>query len=264
MAEYTLPHVVHLAQLLGFVARRNESLHASIATNFNDNPEESVFELIARLDQYIRCSESCYAIALVFVDRLTETNKDISLTRRTLKRLFTTSLLVANQFYDDKSECALQFARVASIPGPTMAALKTEFLLRLNYRLVVSDSDVKGYADQLKGRFSSENFSTQGMWTGLCTATIPAQMPTMIPSTQPEPKAALALTTSTTTTVSRQPVTLSKSGSKVMPSVSSRRNSKLGHFRRSFSFLPRYHKAAPHMLENDNLIDMVSNLAHIS
>eukprot|EP00299_Pterocystis_sp_00344_P013652 c6709_g1_i1.p1 GENE.c6709_g1_i1~~c6709_g1_i1.p1 ORF type:complete len:185 (-),score=24.56 c6709_g1_i1:71-625(-) len=174
------------------------------------------------------------------------------------------SLLVANQFYDDKSECALQFARVASIPGPLMAALKTEFLIRINYRLVVTPSEVQSYADQLQGRFCSYSFTSLGMWIGVL----------YIPTPLPEPKMAAATTRATHKTtqqsvpssVTQHSAAVTKIPSKVVHPVQVQRStSKLVPLRKNFSFLPRYHKSSSvSVLENDSLIDMVSNLAHIS
>jgi len=161
-------HVNHLVKLLTYVIKRNEVVTDETVTLFHckQEEEEALQSFIARLDDNIRCSESCYATALVFIDRITEMSSDLTLNYWTVQRLFTTSLLIANQFLDDTAERTLQFARVAGFHPLTMAAMKTDFLFRIQFRLMVSDEDVIGYSDKLQGRFSSAEFSRLQLWSG--------------------------------------------------------------------------------------------------
>jgi len=161
-------HVSHLVKLLTYVTRRNESISDNSETLFHctENEQEALHSFIARLDDNIRCSETCYATALVYIDRITEMSTDLTLNCWTVQRLFTTSLLVANQFLDDTAERALQFSRVAGFDALAMAAMKTDFLFRIQFRLVVSDEEVLGYSDKLQGRFSTAEFSRLKLWSG--------------------------------------------------------------------------------------------------
>jgi hypothetical protein len=77
------------------------------------------------------------------------------------------SLLLANQFLDDKSERALQFARVAHVHPVTMANLKIDFLFRVSFSLMVTEDEIRGYSDKLHGRFSTEYFKQSLMWAGM-------------------------------------------------------------------------------------------------
>jgi len=168
-------HVTHLVRLLTYVSHRNSSSNDSpYHTMFHSKEkEESLSTFIARLDQNIRCSESCYATALVFIDRITELNSDLDLNEQTVHRLFTVSLLLANQFLDDTAERTLQFARVAGFHPTTMARLKTDFLFRIQFRLCVRDDEVQGYSDKLQGRFSTGSFEERALWSGVPLASGP-------------------------------------------------------------------------------------------
>lgn len=159
-------HVGHLVNLLTYVAERNGPTHPSKMTSFHLEAPESLCELVGRLDENIRCSTSCYAVALVYMDRITEGNADLPLNLQTVNLLFTTSLLLANQFLDDKAERALQFARVARVHPSTMARLKIDFLFRVSFSLVVNQQEMRGYSDKLHGRFSTKYFMDQDMWSG--------------------------------------------------------------------------------------------------
>jgi hypothetical protein len=160
-------HVSHLVNLLTFVSQRNEVNLNKRKSLFHMDIFEPLRDLIWRLDENIRCSPSCYAVALVYVDRLTESNPDVPLNMNTVNLLFTTSLLLANQFMDDKAERALQFSRVAGIHPSLMARLKIDFIFRISFSLLVTPQEISGYSDKLLGRFSSRHFRETGMWDGI-------------------------------------------------------------------------------------------------
>eukprot|EP00301_Raphidiophrys_heterophryoidea_P019863 c469_g1_i1.p1 GENE.c469_g1_i1~~c469_g1_i1.p1 ORF type:complete len:258 (+),score=38.68 c469_g1_i1:393-1166(+) len=183
-------HVQHLVNLLMYVAQKNDpnEPYDVLATPFHCAQNEPLVDLVLRLNQHIRCSPSCYAAALVYIDRVTESNPDLPLNGRTVNLLFTTSLLLANQFLDDKSERALQFANVARIHPVTMANLKTDFLFRVRFHLILSEIDLHGYSDKLQGPFSTQYFEQTGMWNGILK--IPVSLPMYMPVTKPEPVAA--------------------------------------------------------------------------
>eukprot|EP00301_Raphidiophrys_heterophryoidea_P009009 c13303_g1_i1.p1 GENE.c13303_g1_i1~~c13303_g1_i1.p1 ORF type:complete len:215 (+),score=36.33 c13303_g1_i1:156-800(+) len=161
--------VEHLVNLLLYVSQRNDLNESSdvLATPFHSIQNEPLLDLVSRLYQHIRCSSSCFAAALVYLDRVTEANPDLPLNLKTVNLLFTTSLLLANQFLDDKSERALQFANVARIHPITMANLKTDFLFRIRFHLTLCEADVRGYSDKLQGYFSTQSFELLGLWNGI-------------------------------------------------------------------------------------------------
>eukprot|EP00301_Raphidiophrys_heterophryoidea_P005144 c12191_g1_i1.p1 GENE.c12191_g1_i1~~c12191_g1_i1.p1 ORF type:complete len:252 (+),score=41.84 c12191_g1_i1:274-1029(+) len=168
-------HVAHLTKLLALVAWRNEEFVRTspqplpAKTLFHENMDthwhELLQQLIHQLDKNIRCSEICYSMALIYIDRLTAMSTDrLTLNFCTARRLFTTSLLIANQFIDDTPELCLQFANAAGIPSPTLARLKTEFLFRVKFSLAVTSDEVMGYAARLQGRLSAQSLSDISNW----------------------------------------------------------------------------------------------------
>jgi len=158
-------HVTHLVELLSFVAKQNAS-HKSCSnkTVYASSVPEPLIVFMRRLNTYVRCSPSCYAVALLYIDRLVEQNTDITLTVETVNLLFATSLLIANQYLDDQPERALQFARLASVDPVAMAHLKTDFLFRIRFNLKFSDSELCAYSDRLCGPLHTEGFNS--LWRG--------------------------------------------------------------------------------------------------
>lgn len=163
----TKTHVTHLVKLLTFVAKRNTVKHDATLFNTEEEDRPGLLPFVSRLDDLIRCSESCYATALVLIDRITAMNPDLTLNNNTVHKLFATSLLVANQFLDDTAERTLQFARVTNIDPLEMAHLKTDFVFRIQFKLVVGDHEVQFYSDKLQGRFSTQAFAEKKLWDGV-------------------------------------------------------------------------------------------------
>lgn len=167
------PHVIHLVKLLTFVAKRNTVKHDTTLFNTDEEDRPGLLPFVSRLDDLIRCSESCYATALVYLDRITAMNSDLTLNNNTVHRLFATSLLVANQFLDDTAERTLQFARVINTDPLEMAQLKTDFLFRIQFKLVAAEQEIRIYSDKLQGRFSTTAFAEKKLWDGVQEAKAP-------------------------------------------------------------------------------------------
>eukprot|EP00300_Choanocystis_sp_HF-7_P000684 c10563_g1_i1.p1 GENE.c10563_g1_i1~~c10563_g1_i1.p1 ORF type:complete len:243 (+),score=43.54 c10563_g1_i1:130-858(+) len=164
--------VAHLAKLLTYVSQRNTTVNEresdiSLFHEREDGHQESLQAFLTRLDKHIRCSESCYAAALVYLDRITSLSRDITLNTNTVKKLFCTSLLLANQFLDDTAERTLQFARVAGYAPKDMAEMKIDFLFRIQFTLMITEAETRNYSDKLQGRYSTLFFVRNSMWAGL-------------------------------------------------------------------------------------------------
>ena len=55
---------------------------------------------LERIKKYARCSDSCFVVALIYIDRLIET-QNVVLTSLNVHRLVITSLMLAAKFFDD-------------------------------------------------------------------------------------------------------------------------------------------------------------------
>eukprot|EP00298_Acanthocystis_sp_HF-20_P005924 c15938_g1_i1.p1 GENE.c15938_g1_i1~~c15938_g1_i1.p1 ORF type:complete len:180 (+),score=44.88 c15938_g1_i1:92-631(+) len=159
MMQYS--HVHHLVELLSFVAKQNQMITRSAYSNPHPEP---LGALINRLNQYVRCSPSCYVVALLYMDRLLQQNRDIVMTLDTVQLLFTTSLLISNQYLDDQPELTLQFARIARISPANLANLKTDFLFRIKFSLSFTQSELLSYSDKLCGPLHTEQILFD--WSG--------------------------------------------------------------------------------------------------
>eukprot|EP00298_Acanthocystis_sp_HF-20_P000801 c11144_g1_i1.p1 GENE.c11144_g1_i1~~c11144_g1_i1.p1 ORF type:complete len:182 (+),score=19.11 c11144_g1_i1:56-601(+) len=110
---------------------------------------EPLMRFFNRLNTFIRCSSCCYPVALLYLDRLLRSNNDITLDMSTVHLLFSTSLLIANQFIDDNSERLGQFASLLNMSSTSMSILQTDFLFRIRFDLVFSEAQYEIYVQKL-------------------------------------------------------------------------------------------------------------------
>lgn len=66
----------------------------------SEKPKMSVVDYIHRAHRYLNCSETCFVLALVYMDRVQRAS-NISIDSLSAHRLFTTSLLLAIKFLED-------------------------------------------------------------------------------------------------------------------------------------------------------------------
>eukprot|EP00300_Choanocystis_sp_HF-7_P010511 c16987_g1_i1.p1 GENE.c16987_g1_i1~~c16987_g1_i1.p1 ORF type:complete len:264 (+),score=33.97 c16987_g1_i1:76-867(+) len=164
-------HTSHYCRVLAHAAT-TETNDFSTCSLFHSTQEElaqleDINDLVSRLDQ-IQCSETCFAAALVYIDRITNLEAGgLVLNHHTMHKLVLTSVLVAHQFLDDSPGSALSFADAAGFDPKLVADLKTEFLFMLEFDLMIAPEELATYSDLLYGRFSSQHFPHSGLWAGI-------------------------------------------------------------------------------------------------
>mmetsp|Transcript_7934 Transcript_7934/g.11960 ORF Transcript_7934/g.11960 Transcript_7934/m.11960 type:complete len:173 (+) Transcript_7934:52-570(+) len=130
--------------------KRKTRFHAA------EMPLISIEDYIERIALYSSCSESCFILALVYIDRIIHVNEDFELCFLNIHRLLITSVLLAAKFHDDDSLGNSFFAEVGGISCLEMNVLEIEFLYLLNFTLRVSSTDFQRYKEELKnhGKYS--------------------------------------------------------------------------------------------------------------
>ena len=125
------------------------------AAMFNSStcPPISVMAYLARIQKYANCSDSCFVVALIYVDRLIEL-RNIVLTSLNVHRIIITSILLATKSLDDVSFNNSYFAKLGGISSQEINLLECEFLCLVNYSLYVRPEAYDKYCMELK-KFSS-------------------------------------------------------------------------------------------------------------
>ena len=68
-----------------------------------------------RISQGSRCSDKCFVIAVVYIERLCDTGS-LVLTHQNVHRLIATTVAIADKFYDDNGVANCVFANSAGLP----------------------------------------------------------------------------------------------------------------------------------------------------
>ncbi|XP_021282188.1 cyclin-P3-1 [Herrania umbratica] len=133
-----------LSSILERSIQRNEKLvggsrRMDVVTIFHGTkaPALSIRQYVERIFKYSKCSNSCFVVALVYVDRFLE-RMDAHLTSLNVHRLLITSFMVAAKFIDDHCYNNAYYAKVGGVSTEEMNELEMRFLFSLDFRLHVT------------------------------------------------------------------------------------------------------------------------------
>lgn len=78
-------------------------------------PPISILAYLARIQKYAKCSDACFVVALIYIDRLIEL-RNIVLTSLNVHRIIITSVLLASKSLDDLPFNNAFYARLGGVP----------------------------------------------------------------------------------------------------------------------------------------------------
>jgi hypothetical protein len=107
-----------------------------------------VFELFFRILKYASCSNECFILALIYIDRLIQRNNFL-LTELNLHRVTITAVLLAAKFFDDAYYNNAYYSKVGGVLGSEMNGLEVDFLFRINFSLHVTPDVFEKYKAEL-------------------------------------------------------------------------------------------------------------------
>jgi len=114
-------------------------------------PQVSLSSYALRIRKFFRCTDECFVLCLVFIDRIVKSHPEIQVTNLTCHRLILIGTVVAAKFHDDEYASNAYFAKVGGIECSELNALEAEFLELINWRLNVTGSDYDWYLNALRG-----------------------------------------------------------------------------------------------------------------
>lgn len=116
----------------------------------NLRPKLSIEAYLDRLASYLHISDSCFIMALIYIDRLTEANPAIKIDNFSIHRLCATSVILAMKFNDDVILHQNQYvARVVGINSKELCLLEYKFMQMIDFALFVHPSVFKKYYEYL-------------------------------------------------------------------------------------------------------------------
>merc|ERR1712232_760017 len=110
-------------------------------------PSLSIQDYITRLQKYFRCSEECFVIALVYIDRITKNNASVSVCDVTIHRLLVIAVVIAAKFHDDKFYDNRYYGKAGGLSLRETNMLGAFMLSELNWRMLVAVQEYELYRD---------------------------------------------------------------------------------------------------------------------
>jgi hypothetical protein len=107
-----------------------------------------MFEYNFRILKYAACSNECFILALIYIDRLIQRNNFL-LTELNVHRVTITAVLLAAKFFDDAYYNNAYYSKVGGVLGSEMNGLEVDFLFRINFSLHVTPEVFEKYKAEL-------------------------------------------------------------------------------------------------------------------
>jgi len=112
-------------------------------------PRLSLNDYAIRLREDFRCSDECFVLALVYVDRVLKRNQCFTITALNTHRLLMTSLVLAVKLQDDAYFSNKYYASAAGIDTEELNQLERQFLSLIGWQFMVSPQEYSDYHAQM-------------------------------------------------------------------------------------------------------------------
>ena len=120
-------------------------------------PSVSLHKYLERLSDYMKCSEECYVLAMIYIERLMKADCALTLNSLCVHRLILSAVAIAAKFFDDKYYKNSYYARVGGISVQEINTLERNFLFIIDFNLYVSDKQYSDYHNMLLSHFGGDN-----------------------------------------------------------------------------------------------------------
>jgi len=111
-------------------------------------PGIGIYQYLERIHKYASCSNECFTLALIYIDRLIQRNNFL-LTELNVHRVAITAILLGAKFFDDAYYNNAYYAKVGGVLVTEMNGLEVDFLFRINFSLHVTPELFKKYREEL-------------------------------------------------------------------------------------------------------------------
>eukprot|EP00826_Nyctotherus_ovalis_P046629 TRINITY_DN5295_c0_g13_i1.p1 TRINITY_DN5295_c0_g13~~TRINITY_DN5295_c0_g13_i1.p1 ORF type:complete len:197 (+),score=32.14 TRINITY_DN5295_c0_g13_i1:369-959(+) len=148
-------------ELVGIVLERivtnmelaqDSSQVSSLLGHFNSvrAPAISIRAYLAQIHNHANCSESCYILAFIYLDRLLQKNPGVILNSRNIHRLLLSAVVLAIKYSDDIYADNFIYARAGGVPLKEMNVLEFDMLKLLHYSLFIHADLYFQYLNELQ------------------------------------------------------------------------------------------------------------------
>jgi hypothetical protein len=147
-----------LEELVSSSQKQNQGVVKPMAvTKFHGlrAPSIAVTDYLKRISKFSGCSDECFVLALIYIDRLI-TRRKIVLDSLNVHRLLVTAVMLSAKFFDDHYLDNQHYASVGGVSKVEMNTLELEFLFLLEFNLHVTTQDYEAYHNALLSKFNEQ------------------------------------------------------------------------------------------------------------
>lgn len=110
----------------------------------------SLCEYLKRLRRSFECSDECYVMGLIYIDRLLELHPDIGISFNNCHNLLITSIVLAAKFHDEAYHKNQFYAEAGYITAVELNAMEWRFLELLDWKLQIYPGEYNIYCETLR------------------------------------------------------------------------------------------------------------------
>ncbi|CAK68099.1 unnamed protein product (macronuclear) [Paramecium tetraurelia] len=133
--------------------------------NSGTTPEISLENYLMRIQRHARCSEECFVIALIYLDRIQEINQEFQYTEKNIHRYlkiiqfrcFIIAVVLAIKYQDDEIFKNDYYAKVGGISIQELNDMEESFLNLLDFELFVYHETFSLYLTEINEWTRSQN-----------------------------------------------------------------------------------------------------------
>lgn len=112
-------------------------------------PNISFYDYLARIHKYIDCSDACFVIAFIYIDRALQNNASFILSNLNIHRLTLAAVVLAVKYLEDLYSRNITYAKIGGICLAELNVLESSMLSMLNFNLYVSPQLYFQYVEEL-------------------------------------------------------------------------------------------------------------------
>lgn len=137
--------VMALTQILMYLTAQGGPTQRSTTFHASRAPHLGLSEYLGRISEYFECSDQCYVIALVYMDRVIKTHPDFVLNNLSVHRFLLASMVVASKFQDDAHHANVYYARIGGVSPKSLNHMEQELLHLIDWQLYISSDEYDQY-----------------------------------------------------------------------------------------------------------------------
>ncbi|CAD8102998.1 unnamed protein product [Paramecium sonneborni] len=140
-----------IAKVLDEIVKETDIIESPIQTVFHTNkkPQITIYKYIERIKTYCYCSNECFVLALIYIDRVQKKNQDVVINSFCVHRFLLACILISIKYNDDDYYKNDYYARVGGVAIQELNTLEQELLKLLDYELFVSQKKYYYYKEKL-------------------------------------------------------------------------------------------------------------------